>query len=133
MLIFWLGTRLSSFTPKQRFILGLSALGIFIIYGYNLYLNHNEFVLTQYYKYPPALYYTSYGVFASLLAYTCSPYLVKWISELPILEKVWIFVAQNTLWIYLYHIIFITFVPIRNIPSIFVRFVLIFILSAGTF
>lgn len=133
ILIFWLGTRLNSFTAKQKIILGISALVIFVAYACYLYTNKGTFIHTQNYKYPASIYYISYGIFASLIAYTCSPYIVKLLSNTPSIEKIWIFVAQNTLWIYLYHIVYMTFFPINNISYIVIRFLIIFTLSAGTY
>ncbi len=91
----------------------LAASAIFLIIFLTLTLYHfcvsGKFVATQSYKDPPTLYYLSYAIFVSMLAYYVvdkflgnyftllserESFLIKWIS----------FVSSSSLWIYLWHI-----------------------------
>lgn len=55
--------------------------------------------LSPEYKYPPQSYYLIYGLFASCLLWS----LKDIITKMPC-TKVFVFIGQNTIWIYLYHI-----------------------------
>jgi hypothetical protein len=68
-----------------------------------LLMYHNNFAYTQQFKYPPTIYYISYGMFVSLLLYR--------LLDFQIIEKVFNnvfvrFVSITSAWIYFWHIIF---------------------------
>lgn len=61
----------------------------------------------QAYKYPPAAYYVLYGIAGGALAWWAGPWLVALGRRLGVLPGLW-FVARNSIWIYLWHIPFVT-------------------------
>jgi peptidoglycan/LPS O-acetylase OafA/YrhL len=92
--------------------------------------------LTQAFKYPPRLYYLSYAVFVSFLLFG----IVEVFKTIPVLlNKLFIFVNNHSLEIYLWHILFLKLwewfisgssFPLRN--DFAVKFCVILILSLGT-
>lgn len=69
---------------------------------------------TQGSKYPPLLYYTSYSIFMLLCCFAIREKLASILSCNKYFETVFSFVANNSLWIYLWHIIFITYFNIAH-------------------
>lgn len=67
----------------------------------------NNFALTQAYKYPIRLYYVSYAFFVSISIY----FIVKKVNEIKRIKenKIIIFISNNSMWIYLWHILFLDF------------------------
>lgn len=67
-------------------------------------MRSNGFVQTQEYKYPPSLYYLSYAVSASIFSWIFSSKTWEIIEQSSKFQKFVLLVAQNSLWIYLWHI-----------------------------
>jgi len=105
-IVFAVGLRLPSMTRQQIRSLCIGAFTVFILICGALYTEAERFVPTQNYKYPPTAYYLSFALACStflwlfsgrLLLSTKSKYLWKSIE----------FIAQNSIWIYLWHILMI--------------------------
>jgi len=109
-LVFALGLRLMRFSPKTVFWIATSSLGVFIIYCAYLYRHLGHFEATQNYKSPPGIYYLSYSIALSLISWLVMKPLLK-NTESGFIEKIWLFIAQNTLWIYFWHIVFLKIWP----------------------
>ncbi|AMR34258.1 hypothetical protein A0256_23795 [Mucilaginibacter sp. PAMC 26640] len=107
ILVFSLGTRLSSFTGGQ--FLFLLSICITSVFGFAIYflINLNTIPPTQQFKFPPRAYYLSYSLVLCLLCYAASPTIIKFIYKRFWLKNFVTFVSSNTVWIYFYHIIFI--------------------------
>ncbi len=105
--LFALGLRLPSLTNKQVISLCCFALIMFIIIA--LYLNHGagKFIPTQEFKYPPRIYYLSYALFVSILLWLSSDKILVKIKKLRLIKPL-LFIAQNSIWIYLWHILFLS-------------------------
>lgn len=123
-LIAALGIRFKNLTNKQSLALGLVMLIAYMscMYRYN-------FASTESYKYPPTLYYLSYGLFASILLYK--------LLEIKSIEAVFdnrfvAFLSRSSVWLYFWHIIFIYVIKLfgSSMPGIsgnaISRFVFIF-------
>lgn len=79
---------------------------IFLVYGFYLFRENGHLVQTQNYKYPFQLYYLSYSVLVSGL-------LIKLTKSIRIkgflYDKVILFISTHSFWIYLWHILPVTF------------------------
>ena len=106
-LIFAIGLRLPFMTFKEILWCMAIALGFFISLAIYFWHLEGSFVPTQFYKYPPTLYYFSYAVAISCAAWALSGQVVALLNKAPILKNLILFIAQNSIWIYLWHIPFI--------------------------
>lgn len=104
-LIFLIGTKLLNCTSKQLYLLLLISLLIFSGIAVYNFLMSSTFYPTQIDKYPPGIYYISYSIFMSLL------FLIAIKKQKAIYNiaknKAVIFISSNSIWIYLWHIVFI--------------------------
>lgn len=104
-LIFLIGTKLLNCTSKQLYLLLLISLLIFsVVVVYN-FLMSSTLYPTQTDKYPPGIYYISYSFFMSLLSLIAIRK-IKLIYNLANIKAV-IFISSNSIWIYLWHIVFV--------------------------
>lgn len=71
---------------------------------------HGHIVFTQAHKYPPTIYYFSYAIFISCLVWLLVPHVEKVINYLKPVKQVVMFIAGNSIWIYLWHIPFLKLV-----------------------
>jgi fucose 4-O-acetylase-like acetyltransferase len=67
---------------------------------------HNNFLSTQLFKYPLRLYYLAYAIFVGILLYL----LFKHLNTVKNEKKYIIFTSKNSMWIYLWHIMYINVV-----------------------
>jgi len=93
------GMRLKFLSNKEIYLWTIFFLVLFL--GFMWYY---QFSPTQNYKYPPQLYYISYGMFISLFLYIVLD--VKVIRSI-CSNKLVMFISQNSIWLYFWHIIFI--------------------------
>ncbi|PEI51830.1 acyltransferase family protein [Priestia aryabhattai] len=93
------GMRLKLLSKKELYIWASTFLFIFLCLCW-----HYNFNSTQHYKYPPQLYYISYGMFVSLFLYIV--FYIKPIQSF-LNNKFIMFIAQNSIWLYFWHIIFV--------------------------
>ena len=87
---------------KQLFSIIITSFVIFVSCGVYLYMKTGVIQQTQIMKYPFRLYYLSYGVLISSI-------LVLMLNKKHIIKtnKIINFISKNSLWIYLWHILFI--------------------------
>jgi fucose 4-O-acetylase-like acetyltransferase len=122
--IFAIGLRLNNIGRKLSTYIALSMISIFSAMGILFYLNSGIFAKTQLFKYPPSLYYLSYALGISIFLWLNSEFIVDVINRLKITNLI-LFIAQNSMWIYLWHI------PLINIIKIpfYFRYPLVFLLA----
>jgi hypothetical protein len=101
--VFTLGLRLSSLTIRTILLISIVLLGIFCLLAVSNY-HFGLPMQTQKAKYPPRLYYLSYSISVSLLAY--SIVFKKQIRNV-VIRKMLIFISSSSIWIYLWHILFL--------------------------
>lgn len=89
--------------PREAII--KTTIVFFIVFLSYAFLIGKDFWLVNNYKYPPQFYYIVYGALMSMIIYAiiCRTEQVKRFGNYPIP----LFIAQNTIWIYLYHIPFV--------------------------
>lgn len=102
-IVFAVGLRLPSLNKKQLQNFMFISLGIFILIGFGLFFAYEKILPTQALKYPPSIYYFSYAFFVSCLLWRYSASIDLFIEKLKI-KNVVLFIAQNSIWIYLWHI-----------------------------
>lgn len=109
--VFALGLRLAYIKRSNVLKLAIALLIIFSGLGLRYYLLSGKMVQTQQYKYPPGLYYLSYALGLSLILWLISDRLVAWVESSGVSKLVY-FIAENSIWIYLWHIPFIELVAL---------------------
>ena len=105
-LVFAVGLRLPELSRNQVL---RATVGLFVIcsaVGVALYAVSGKFIFTQEFKYPPSLYYLSYALGMSGVVWLTADALLVTIKRLGLLKPV-LFVAQNSMWIYLWHMPFV--------------------------
>lgn len=103
-LVFAIGLRLPSLKPEET-VWGMNlCLAIFILLAFLLAMESGNPVPTQTHKYPPTLYYFSYALTLSLAAWLVSGRFCNLLEKFRAAKAVMLFAAQNSIWIYLWHI-----------------------------
>lgn len=101
--VFALGMRLDRLAKKRILLIIAGSLLIFSSFALWFWVADHQFVATQVYKYPPQLYYLSYAIAISLLAYLGSGFMLQLVERAK-LKNITLFIGQNSMWIYLWHI-----------------------------
>ena len=110
----------------RRIIWGFSAV-VFIICACFYWTVNGSFQLVNIVKFPPRLYYLSYGILWSfLLLFLCRTKNYKWFWN-----KVFRFVAAHSMWIYLWHILWLTVYDVLHLPSIWIIKLLVVYVGAS--
>lgn len=103
----YIGLELKNMSNKKILKISLIMISIFIILATYFSMSQGHFVITNNYKYPPRLYYLSYAIGISLLLY----YLIDRKNIFNIKKRlnnsIIIFISSHSMWIYLWHILFI--------------------------
>lgn len=105
-IIYLLGMISTKTKPKTDAIISIICLIAFIVSGYLIYLSTGIFQPTQLMKYPPTIYYISYALFVSFMLLS----IFKRIDFKP--NRIIEFCSKSSLWIYLWHILFLTIIPL---------------------
>jgi fucose 4-O-acetylase-like acetyltransferase len=109
--LFGLGIALPNLQKRSLKFIALFFLAAFIVLlAYSLE-EYGRIISTQELKYPPSLYYFSYGALVTLLLFTVTG---KWMKQqpdfaekYPVLIRFIVFLSTSSLWIYLWHIFFL--------------------------
>jgi peptidoglycan/LPS O-acetylase OafA/YrhL len=88
--------------------LSLINLLLFIVIGVGLFLVNDHYIFLEELKNPPSIYYFSYSLFISSILWIYSRKIENTLGKLKLKSSI-LFIAQNSLWIYFWHI------PIINI------------------
>lgn len=111
--LFAFGMTITQIREKSLAFVMLIFFGIFVSLAVAYGNANGSFVLTQYYKYPPRLYYLSYSIFMSLLLYLLAGSIFTATRKINLrinlchklgLDKFIIFLSSSSLWIYLWHV-----------------------------
>tara|TARA_R110002012_G_scaffold18423_2_gene67699 strand:- start:117 stop:1133 length:1017 start_codon:yes stop_codon:yes gene_type:complete len=121
-IIFSIGLRMLRMSKAQLISLSFFSLVVFVIVGFCLFVYNGEIVPTQRFKYPPSIYYFSYAVFVSGFLWVYSESISNAIEKLRI-KKVVLFLASNSIWVYLWHIPLVKSIDVNFILKYFIVFV----------
>lgn len=106
-LIFAIGIRIPQLSKFHNLILCLIFMSIFSVLAFSYYKNTGTFVQTQTSKYPPSIYYLSYALGMSILCWLLVDKVAVIIGKLKKLQAFILFIAQNSFWVYLWHVQFL--------------------------
>jgi hypothetical protein len=125
----YLGIRYKYIPQKKRLIICVIFFLLFIAFGiyYNKLFGRIKIVSVA--KYPPRMYYLSYGIFSSfVLLMICEK------IDLPLLHHGLItFISSHSFWIYLWHIFYITILRlVLGNAYWYLQFVILMICCVGT-
>ncbi len=94
-----------------------------LVTAYAIYANNGIFNPEDY-KYPPQILYIAYGIFGCMLLWFIKPYISSY-TELRIFR----YLSQNSMWLYLWHIIPVYFIPLLNFNNFWVGRYLIVVVA----
>lgn len=125
-LVYMLGINLNKFSRLHLLTIAIMLIAVFVSYFVYLYITKQHIILTSEYKYPPRIYYISYGLGITLLL---------WLFRFKILiatnhcrlTSFLKYVGSHTYWLYLYHIPMVDIIGDKVNP--FISFVIIFTLA----
>ena len=130
IIVFAVGLRLKQFSTKDINILLGFMVGMLIVLMYI-----NDFRPVQEFKYPPKLYYMSYGITVSLFLYQLLKInVIKNILQ----NKFVLYLSHHSIWLYFWHIIFVYALKLYSShfkminESFITRFLFIFLLALLT-
>ncbi len=105
-LIVMLGIDMKNISRKAK--IKYSAISLLVFSGLTIYYYKNKCLLgISEFKYPPKLYYISYSLFASYLLFALFE---KFEFKNMNVKKIIVFISKSSLWIYLWHILYVYFV-----------------------
>ena len=97
--LFLLGLRMKRTSGKVQSVYVLFFAVAMVWLGFGVAAERGSWLKMQWYKYPPQTYYLVWGALVSLLLWSCRRWWSRW------LDRKWVlFIGQNTIWIYLWHI-----------------------------
>ncbi|MEE9346100.1 MAG: acyltransferase [Methylococcales bacterium] len=103
-LLFAFGLRFRRIDAKEIYRLLIFFIVCFLGLMILLWYQTGNFVQTQDYKYPPSIYYLSYALVVFSIIWVFSGKICKTIEKSKIINTIISFIAQNSIWIYLWHI-----------------------------
>lgn len=121
-IIFAMGLKFIELSKKQVITIVVVSFLIFSIFAVCLFEQTGKFNQTQLFKYPPSLYYLTYALTVASVLWLMAEKIVKVSRWLQIIKPV-LFVAQNSIWVYLWHIPLIEIVQLPyyfKYPIVFV-------------
>lgn len=78
------------------------------------------------YKYPPRAIFLLYGIALSIISF----FIIKFILKHVKINKIFLFIAQNTIWIYLYHIPLIQLTGLLHIHWL-LRYIFVYFIATA--
>ena len=126
-ILFALGLRIPTINNKNNMMFFLVVSILFVGIASMLAYIHGEFMATQQYKYPPSIYYFSYAISVSVFLWIVSSKIWKVVSRNRKAKSLILFMAQNSIWIYLWHIPLIEFVK----TNFFLKYLIVVSISVS--
>ena len=127
--LFLLGLRMKDASTKTLLLFALCMLAAMVILGLGIAEEKGTWLRMQWFKYPPQTYYLVWGALISLALWSCRKWWSRW------LDFKWVnFIGQNTIWIYLWHIPFVS--PVNEyIPTTYwwLRYVIVCGCAVGVY
>lgn len=102
-----LGMCYSSLKKRTRQEIFVAGMSVYLFLAFYFYRQRGGYFSTQAYKYPPRLYYMSYGIMMSMLV----SYILESKNRAIYQAKIIRFISSSSLWIYLWHIFYLKLVP----------------------
>ena len=124
-LLFALGLRIPRISSIGTTILLWLFLFCFVLLAVLLWFKTGNFVPTQKFKYPPSIYYLSYATTVSIFLWIFSGTLLKIIEKNITTKNIILFIAKNSIWIYLWHILLVKLLQ----TDFVLKYIIVFFLS----
>lgn len=121
-LIFALGLKIPHFSAQKNLMILALSLVTFVVLAVYLYLQNGHLVATQHYKYPPTAYYLSFALFMCMCLWLVGERIWQIVQILSPVKKTILFIAQNSLWVYFWHIPFVEFLHLNFILEYVIAF-----------
>lgn len=126
-IFFSLGLCLRDASVKKILLILVSAVMLLGVGYWRCYSNGYSTLITPYYKYPPQTMFILYGLVMTTLMWTVRPIISRWT------EAKWVsFIGRNTIWIYVWHILFVSIANLF-IENWGVKYLLVLVFSVGTY
>lgn len=109
----YFGYYYTDFTKKTKNLIVVLSSFVFVIFGLYYYSIYGEFQLVSIAKYPPRLYYLSFGLACSFILLLLS----ETLSNKHFNNSFICFVGSHTMWIYLWHILALRLYAVFNLPE----------------
>ncbi len=121
-LLTFLGYNYNHFSKKAKYLITIFSFVIFILLALIMYKTYGSPQSPSIAKYPPRLYFLSYGIFVSFtLLILCQKFNLKIFKS-----KIVNYISKHSLWIYLWHIVSLKLYKILNLPKIWpIEFIVI--------
>lgn len=126
IILFAIGLRMFSLSDKTVITTGLSLWLIFIVTCVVLYELNGRLVYTQSFKYPPQAYYLLYALAVSFTLWLLVEKTLPFLKKIPVLYPFVEFIAQNSLWVYLWHIPFADVLEM----DFYIKYPIVFLLAS---
>ncbi len=125
-LLTFVGFNIDKMKNKEKKALLFINLIIFILLAYYYFSKTGSFQIVQIAKYPPRIYYISYGLFCSiLLILLCNKYKLRLFKS-----KIITYISNHSMWIYLWHILTLDIYKYLKLPEIwFIKLLFVYILA----
>ena len=122
----FVGFNIEKMKKKEKNLLLYISLSLFIFLSLYYHYKTGSFQLVQIAKYPPRIYYISYGLFCSiLLIMICNRYKLKVFKN-----KLIVFISSHSMWIYLWHISMLNVYKYFKLPEIwYIKLIFVYIIS----
>lgn len=121
-LIFALGLRIPDLSTRINLSIMVSAAIIYAALAIILFYDNGYIVTTWQYKYPPSAYYFSFALSGSLFCWIFGSYIWQIIQRFKRFKTILLFIAQNSLWIYLWHIPIVDFLKMHFVIEYIIVF-----------
>ena len=140
IIVFLFGMLARKTSKKQMVWMALAWLAVYAMLAVWYFKSTGQYVNTNTYKYPPRIYYLAYGLGCIYFFWLLKDRLMDILNRAPFLEKILVFIGSHSMWIYLWHILFLEFmspvcaysaevIRFLHIPFWFARFVFVFFAS----
>lgn len=131
VMIYAIGFRITRFSNIEILLYSFIMLVIFCCMCTFRYHVNGEFVRSDVDKYPPHLYYVSFTLGVSMLLWRIRKSIEKILIKIPFTMNCILFIGQNTIWIYLWHVLFLSMT--KDINHDFWRFCIVFLASIAIY
>lgn len=120
--VFFLGLRMRKASFREGAFYTAVLAAAFIPYAFFVAAEKGSWLNMQAFKYPPDAYYLLWGALMSCIIWLTRKWWEPILTRTPLL-----FIGQNTIWIYLWHIAFCSFISLTDFRPSWLSYVLFFI------
>lgn len=122
----FIGYYYEKISNKAKIVLVSFNFILFAVLAYYYFVKTGSFQLVQIAKYPPRIYYLSYGLVCSIiLIFICNKYNFKIFKN-----NIICYISKHSMWIYLWHILAIDFYEFLKLPELwYIKLIFVYFLA----